>query len=199
MKIEWNQNPLDTKIFLDENDRHHLKVAIQLDAAQSAISYRDLRDKQTTEEDKARYNGYIPYYDNLAYDEDEIKLDKEVANYEEELQSGHIGDCTCFPASCSKCRAESLLGIDTIKGLGKHEASNIDSHFWDSSTKPYTRKSLTINELLAKLEIPYSWETRNPVWDKYPREQYESHIPRWEEERKNAITWVKKYKEEHGF
>jgi hypothetical protein len=108
----------------------------------------------------------------------------------DELQYSHAGDCTCFAASCFKCRAESALGINTIKGLGQHEASQIMEAF---------RNDKTIDDAIEDLKIPYSYDTRNPAWDKYPREEYEKYIPRWETERIKALSWLENYKKEHNF
>ena len=201
MKIEWNQNPLETKVFLDDSDRKYLRLAIQFEAATSAISYRDLANKKETPEDIERYKKYVDYYDRIVFLENaehEAELDEEVKNYEEDLQGYHIGDCTCFPATCSKCWAESLLGIDTIAGLGKHEGSAIDSCYWNTTSKPWSRVEKTIDEVIKELSKPMKRE-KNEAWKNQTQEEYEKHIPRWEAEHKRAREWLKKYKQEHGF
>ena len=200
MKIEWAINPLETKVFLDEADRKYLRQAIRLEAALNAISYRDIRDKKTDPKDIERYSIYVKQYDDIAHDEDEVsaRIDERVADYEAELQSGHLGDCVCFACTCSKCWAEHLLDIDTIAGLGSHEAHNIDMCFTDTSTKPWSRAERTAAEALEELAKPHS-RVKPEDWKNHTQEEYESHIPRWEEERERAFKWYQNYVKEHGF
>jgi len=197
MKIEYTINPLETRVLLDDADRKYLRLAIRLEAALDAISYRDIRDKKTSPEDVERYTGYLKHYDDKAYDEHPEKLDAEVADYEAELQSGHLGDCVCFACTCAKCMAESLLGIDTIAGLGKHEAHNIEMCFTDTSTRPWSRLDKTAAEVIDILSTPMKRE-KNEHWKNYSQEEYESHIPRWEAERERALAWYKHYVQERN-
>lgn len=200
MKFEWNVNPLATKVFLDDADRKYLRLAIRFDAAQDSISYRDLRDTAKTPEDAERYAKYIKGYDDITYDEDHVsaKIDESVAMYEEELLSSHCGDCVCFCCSCIKCHAESYLGIDTIKGLGQHPASKLESCFTDTSTKPWSYVERTAEDVINILSTPMKRE-KNEHWKNHTQEEYEKHIPRWEADRERALIWYKKYVEEHGF
>lgn len=123
---------------------------------------------------------------NMGIDHEDVQM------YVADLQYSHGGDCVCWPCTCSKCRAESFLGIDTIKGLGKHEGRKIMSAFGNNDDR-------SIDEALEVLKTPYDYEKRHSSWEKYTREEYERHIPRWEVEKKRAIAWLEKYKEEHGF
>lgn len=200
MKIEWEVNPFETRVLLDDADRKALRLAIRLEAALSAISHRDLRDRAKTPEDAEMYAKYIKGYDDTAFDEDDVSADtdKEVIMYEEELQGPHVGDCICFACSCYKCRAESYLGIDTIAGLSQHAASKIDSCFTNTTTKPWSRKTLTAAETIAELSKPIS-RTKNEHWANQPQEAWDACIPRWEAERNQALRWYQTYAEEHGF
>ena len=153
MKIEWNVNPLETKVFLDDPDRKYLRLAIRLEAALAAlgaISYTRLLEEKEKPEDIERYKKYVNEYTDIAYDEDHKseEIDEKIKMYEEELQIGHMGDCVCFACSCMKCWAESLLGIDTIKGLGQHEGNKIDMCFVDTSTKPWSRIEKTAAQVI---------------------------------------------------
>lgn len=201
MKFEYAVNPLETKVFLDDTDRKLLRMAIRLDSALSAISYRDMRDKEgKSPEEIERYTGYIKMYDDIAYDEDAVseKIDKDVLMYEEELQSGHCGDCICFACSCMKCWAESLLDINTLKGLGQHEASKIDSCFTDTSAEPWSRRNMTAAQVIEELSKPIPRE-KNEHWKNSTQEQWDACIPRWEKERERALKWYQNYIKEHGF
>ena len=197
MRFEWNVNPLDTAVFLDDADRKYLRLAIRLDAAIESISYRDLRDNAKTPEDAERHSRYIKNYDNVAFDEVPEDIDKRVEMFEAELQGPHVGDCICFACTCTKCWAENLLGIDTIAGLGKHEASKIDSCFTDTSTTPWSSKTLTSAEVIEELSKPVP-RTKNEHWKNASQEQWDSCIPRWEKERAKALAWYRSYIEEHN-
>ena len=119
---------------------------------------------------------------------DTVPIDKRVDEmfkyYMNDLEGNtHMGDCTCQPCSCSKCHAESTLGIDTIPGLRTHEANKISGAFWKGTT-PDDERSLT--EALTILE------NYNPG---VPWEGAEVHVPRWTEEGKRAYEWLKNYRD----
>ena len=200
MRIEWQLNPLTTKVLLDDSDRKALRLAIRLEAALNAISYRDLRDRAKTPEEAERYAKYLKEYDDTAFDEDSVSAgtDIDVAAYEADLQGDHVGDCICFACTCTKCMAESYLGIDTIRGLGKHEAAKIDACFTDASTKPWSRRDCTAAQVIEELSKPTPRE-KNEHWKNASQEQWDACIPRWEAERERALAWYKRYAEEHGF
>jgi len=193
MKINWHQNPLRTTVDLDDRDKQMLLVAIQNEYYVGLLCDIDmwLSGKIPTdiphsiEEVQKRISRWGEIC-NMDLDHEDVQM------YVEDLHDSHGGDCTCWPATCPKCMAESYLGIDTIKGLGKHEASNIMGAFGKDGDK-------TIDEALDALRIPYKYEKRHSSWEKYPREEYEKHIPRWESEKKRAIEWLENYKQEHGF
>lgn len=200
MKFEYAINPMETKVFLDDADRKYLRLAIRLEAALDAISYTRLLEKLEKPEDIERYRGYVKGYMDTAYDEDHVsaKIDEQVKMYEEELLSGHMGDCVCFACSCMKCWAEGLMGINTIKGLGQHEAHKIDMCFTDTSGEKWKRRDATAAQVLEDLAKPIRRE-KPDSWENHTQEQYESHIPRWERERENALKWYQNYVKEHGF
>lgn len=193
MKINWHQNPLRTTVEVDDRDKQMILLGIQNEEYVEILCSLDLwmkgkikKDTPPTMEDIQKQISRWGEICNMGIDHEDVQL------YVSDLQYSHGGDCTCWPCTCSKCRAESFIGIDTIKGLGKHEASNIMGAFGEKGDR-------TIDEALEVLKAPYNYENRDPAWDKYPREEYEKHIPRWEAERKKAIDWLQKYKEEHGF
>ena len=88
-----------------------------------------------------------------------------------------------------KCLAEDVLGISTIRGLGKHSANKIMGAFGENRT---------INEAIEHLEQKPSYQ-KTESWKAFTQEKYEKHIPRWEHEREAAIKWLKEYKETHWF
>ena len=103
----------------------------------------------------------------------EATIDDRVKLAESELSGCHVGDCTCVACSCSKCWAEGLLGIDTIPGLGKHQASHISDEFWITPTP-------SIHDVIAKLED--SHPVRSGAWENLPQEDFDRCVPRWIEE-----------------
>lgn len=193
MKTNWNQNPLRTSVDLDEQDLKTILLSIQNEHYTNILCDIDLWlsgkiDKEvpyTAEEVQRRISKWGEIC-NMEVTHDEVQL------IVEELQGSHGGDCVCWPCTCFKCVAESHLGIDTLSGLGKHEASSIMGAFGKNGDR-------TIDEAIESLNIPHTYETRHSSWEKYSREEYEKHIPRFDAESKRAAEWLRKYKEEHGF
>jgi hypothetical protein len=193
MKINWHQNPLRTTVDVDDRDKQMILLAIQNEEYVEILCSLDLwmkgeikKDTPPTMEDIQKQISRWGEICNMGIDHEDVQM------YVSDLQHSHGGDCTCWPATCSKCLAESYLGIDTIKGLGKHEASKIMGAFGEKGDK-------TIDEALEILRTPYDYEKRHSSWKNYAPEEYAKHIPRWESEKKRAIEWLEKYKEEHGF
>lgn len=212
MKIEYAQNPLFTKVILDEHEQEIFKLKIRLKEMEEGmyetywtLTHHDWWNKNIAKDGEAKtvrtlqdtineaLRGINPDY-WMSEDNEKSKLDERVDELFElfmaDLSGGHAGDCICVPCSCSKCMAEGFLGIDTISGLGKHEAHTIDSLFEFKNEK-------SIDEVLEKLKV---WEPSafvdngNPHWTK---EHHDFHLPRWKREGANAYEWLKAYKEKH--
>jgi hypothetical protein len=191
MKIIWNENPLKTVIEIDERDKERILLFIQNEAyidilcnLDNAMNGRYSKQEPLTDLEKIKSK--IEKWEeicNMTIDCEEIQI------IESDLKGSHGGDCTCWPISCMKCYAESALGIDTLKGLGKHEAHAIMGAFGENRT---------IDDALRHLYKPTE-RTKLESWAKFSQEDYEKHIPRWEAERERALIWLKNYKEEHGF
>lgn len=197
ISIEWAQNPLFTKVILDDRAKTEFKLRVILDHLQMDLfgAYFNLnKEKYPDHYQPERALQHIAPFVELEYETDQqlIELLAKEANvdaYLEELTSVHCGDCTCVPASCSKCRAEGVLGLDTIKGLGKHEASKIFGAYggWENNR--------TLDEAIAYLE---SYKpVRGEAWLKYPQEDFDVHVPRWTEEGQRALAWLKQYRADH--
>lgn len=94
------------------------------------------------------------------------------------LTSGesHCGDCIKFACSCTKCYAEEILGIHTLKGI------KYPHHVYR-----YFTKDKTIDEAIdAILKGPEKYED----WGL-------PHIERWTGERAACAESLKKYKQKH--
>jgi len=187
MNIIWNQNPLTTVVELNDSDREMLVRYIQNERYSDILADIEMgiADGKITSLDEVHKQA--KKWEEIC----ELNIDSDmVKTFEEELKQGHIGDCTCVPCSCLKCHAEHALGICTIAGLGNHEASKINGAFEGSKT---------IDEALWTLTKPITYEDRHSAWEKYSREDYEKHIPRWEQESYNALRWLTQYRVKHGF
>jgi len=210
MKITYTPNPLDTIIELDEHEKEIFRLKIKVNLLEedlgSAAIYLDPKnaswvmspsprrpDGHTTETLIAEV---LDHYLDLSYLYSEGKyegkgLDARVnellEHYLGELKSNHCGDCTCFPASCCKCHAEDLLGINTIKGLGKHEAYKIQSAF--SYKDGDVWKQRTLGEAMEHLRKSHAeWQVST---DPSP------HAPRWKAESERALCWMEQYIADH--
>lgn len=190
MNIIWNQNPFRTEIKLDERDKHMILLAHQNEEyTQLLCSLNlDLNGKYvstalTDLEEIKRITGKWEDICNLTVDSENIQC------HISSLEIEHLGDCTCFPCSCIRCQVEDMLGINTIKGLGKHSARKVMNAFGKDG-------NATIDEAIACLEKVPSYE-KPETWP--DAVGYSTHIPRWETEREAAVKWLKNYKIEHGF
>jgi hypothetical protein len=217
MKITYTPNPLRTIVELDEHEQEIFKLKIKIseleEAMGSASLYLDpknagwIMNKSPRRPDGHTLESLIEEvrkdYLDMDYfytDETPSGIDKRVQelfeHYIEELKGSHIGDCTCFAMSCSKCHAESKLGIDTIKGLGKHPGHKIQSAFSYKEGDVWKERSL--DEALAILG-GYDPKQTDPdtdaAWAKVGG--FEAHIPRWKAEAKAAYDWLLAYRNEH--
>jgi hypothetical protein len=197
VKITYTPNPLNTVVELDEHEKrelwHTLRFNEMLDMLFS-VHYEMTCKKEGPDFERIKREVDPDYY--LNDDEgtpDKTKLDKRcdelLEHYLEELKGSHIGDCTCFAMSCSKCHAESMLGIDTIKGLGKHPGHKIQSAF--SYREGDVWKERTIEEALEYLRNYDPKPTSDSGWDKVGG--FEAHVPRWKSEAKIAYEWLLEY------
>lgn len=110
---------------------------------------------------------------------------EEVVFFTEALLEPHCGDCTCVPCSCLKCYAEQLFGINTIKGLRKHEATKIDAAF---------RSGKTIDEAIEALA---NYEVKTMASKNFTQEELDKLMPIWRKQARQAGVWLKAYKAEH--
>lgn len=182
MRIIWTPNPLFTRVELDEHDREKLKLRIEISELHDLLGEACfcLKDGDRFDLERARravlYENWTGKGNPTARRVDEL-----FEHYVEELVGQHVGDCTCFPATCSKCLAEDMLGINTMKGLGKHSAIKINSAFGGTADGD-------MDEAIRRLE---SYEPKADF------DGWEAHAPRWRAEAKAALKWLKAYRDEH--
>jgi len=192
MKITYNKNPLCTTIELDEHDKQLLWQKIKLEELEDLLFdvYFHLQDGKYFDLDAAKKSADPEYYCTEDKSPIDKRCDQLLEHYIVELQGNHVGDCTCVACSCSKCHAESLLGIDTIPGLGKHAASKINGAFGKNNEKSID----DVIHYLANYEINPANFT-DEAWQKLGG--YEQYVPRWMAEAKLAHDWLVNYKNEH--
>lgn len=193
MKITYNKNPLFTHIELNENEKKELWYKIKIKEMEELMSNASfyLQEGQYFHLDKAKKEIDPDYFlsDNNKSSQLDKRCDQLLSNFIEELQSSHSGDCVCLPCSCGKCYAESLLGINTLPGLGTHEAHTINAVF--------NNNEVTLDQAIEHLSQfhinPDNFNTEN--WKKLGG--YEQYIPRWKAEQERAHAWLLHYKNEH--
>lgn len=206
MKITYAENPLLTTVELDDHEkqlfRYKLMVKELIDnhlfTAHFYLTQPDMLDVE-----RAKQAVDPDYYlgdedgDDTAGSKLEKRVDSLLEHYLEELQSSHCGDCTCVAMSCSKCHAEGILGIDTLKPYpGKHQLHKIDGAFRYKDGEEWRNHS--IEEAIAKLE---SYDPKltdpdtSPGWAKVGG--FEAHVPRWKAEAASALAWLKNYRDTH--
>ncbi len=203
MRIIWNPNPLLTAVDLDDADKKLLWHQVKVHVLEERISeaYFDLDPEhqkwcRDALKDRCPVDFVAEAQKSLDYPficGDEKRNDKTFDEYitehadvyAAELLLGHSGDCTCVPGSCLKCHAEAMIGVDTIPGLGKHEASYIGS----------ASGGRTIDEAIVYLR-DYR-PIKGKGWERHTDDEYNAHVPRWIEEAKRAHVWLVEYQREH--
>jgi len=192
MKINWHQNPFKTTIELDDRDKQMILLAYQNKEYTEILCDLNLRFKGSIKKDEPFTMDIIQKEVDKWGDICNLEVDsEEIQDYIKWLNTEHVGDCTCVPCSCIRCRVEDMLGINTISGLGKHSAYKVQGAFGKDGNR-------TIDEAIEHLEKPMD-RTKPEAWKNHTQEEFEKHVPRWEKEREIAASWLKRYKEEHGF
>lgn len=199
MKITYAQNPLCSTIELSDTEKKEFWYKLKIEEllqnmsqADFTFSHNEWFNKairpRSIEETIAEARKHLDYEYHYGPDDgSKSKLDTRIdllhTVYLEELMSSHAGDCVCFACSCEKCRAEGMLGIDTIKGLGKHQGNWVFSQFRDKET---------LAEVIADLEV----QIKTPIV-KTEKNTVET-IERWTRERISTLSWLKEYQSKAG-
>jgi hypothetical protein len=127
MKITYTPNPLETKVELEDHEKELLRLKIKIEIYEDMLfdahyvlkhSIHDRGPLKAVTLDEAVAEAIKQLNpDKWCTDETspvDAHVEKLLRHYLEELKSSHHGDCTSFPASCSKCLAEEKLGINTL-------------------------------------------------------------------------------------
>lgn len=190
MKITYNKNPLLTTVELDEHEKKELWYRIKIKEMEELLysAHFHLQEGKFYDVNRAKESVKADYYCTDDKSDLDKRCDELFGYFIEELMGKHAGDCTCIACTCDKCYAESLLGIDTIKGLGKHSASKIDAAFGINNEK-------TLDEAIESLA--HYEPVRSASWEKYPQADFDKHVSRWKQEAKVAHAWLVQYKADH--
>lgn len=183
MNITYTPNPLNTVITLDEADKKELWYKIKIEQIEEIM----LDARMALEDDK--HSEALDALDPDRYEENiDKRCDRLYQYYLESLAEPHSGDCTCVAASCIKCHAEAMLGINTIEGLEKHSAAHMNSV-----------SALGIDAALEHLK---NYEPELPT-DPASLATWAAvggfHVERWKQEARLAYDWLLKYKAAHNF
>jgi hypothetical protein len=198
MKINWNENPLRTTIDLNDADKRELWLKIKIKIMEDEHlfeAFYHLEEGKNFDLEKARLAVNEDYLFKKTGDNKKTKLDRTTDKhfdwYLEALSEEHVGDCTCVPCTCTKCLAEDLVGVNTIEGLRKHEASKVSGAFADDRNIHEAVIWLATHDPDASADAdPASWKHRNP-------EMWAGNLPRWRQEQVRAHAWLVKYRDEH--
>ncbi len=181
MKILWAENPLESKVELDERDVAFLKAQIHIHYLGEILCHANFYlNEERLDLERVRKEVAYATWDDEPGGPLEKELERQLKWAIEALtEEAHCGDCTCVPMTCSKCLAEEWMGIDTTKGLRKHPANKMNGAFAED------RSINEAIEYLANYEPTASWEG------------WEAHADRWKAEANNAHEWLVAYRDEH--
>lgn len=190
MKINWNPNPLATTIDVDDRDRRIIRAYLQREMYSNLLCRLDMQIEKKIKphlESIEEIHKEIKKWGDIC----DMKIDHEdIQDLVDELQLDHMGDCVSQPCACMKCRAESAIGFETIKGLKNSQGHKLMIAFSDGRD---------INQAIEHLKTPYRYENRHKCWEDTDEESYMRHTVRWQEEKDAALVWLLEYKEKHGF
>jgi hypothetical protein len=188
MNIIWNKNPLATVIELNDYEKQILALKLKIESHEESLfsAWFYLTDEKCPDMERVKEELNPKGWMEEDQEEGESHHYQKMVDYcIAELAGVHGGDCTCVPCSCLKCHAEDMIGVNTIKGLGKHGGHTIDAIFRENP-------DISLAGAIEKLE------NYNPVikegsgWEKRP-EEFASYIPRWREQSLQAAKWLREY------
>lgn len=136
-----------------------------------------------TEEEKIELKDKLYKYHRYEWEEteeDSLRWTKQQYPYVlDSLTSNeqHCGDCTKVPCGCNKCYAEEIWGINLTEGL----------KCFRYICSAFHKQGTTIDQAIENLKQP----------SEYNEEWHQTHIERWEAEKKAALDSLIEYKNKH--
>lgn len=179
MLIHYKENPLNTVVELRSDEMRELWYQLMIEELRDSLCEIHMEIKSDRPDLKL-----ISKKSEMFYYEDEPKelydrIDWLMQKHMDALKESHLGDCICVPTSCLKCKAEELVNVHTIKGLGKHEANKIFHLF---------KEGFGIDKVIDHL---YHHKP-NPTW-----KASEEVIMRWKKEATRAADWLVDYRDNY--
>lgn len=198
-KVTWTPNPLRTVVEPDDAEIELMRWKQRVEELKDDITSAATHFKRGETEKAMRAINIEPGDDMAVYNylynsRDgkgglERRVDEMIDCYVRALRDVHVGDCTCVPASCAKCAAEEMMGIDTVKGMSKYVGHRIASAFAPNKNGDW-QDTKSIDEAIAVLA---NFGPRDD-W-----KGYEAHADRWMQQARDAHAWLSGYKTDHGF
>lgn len=190
MEIIWNENPLRTTVKLTDQEREIFLLKARIrdfeDCTRMAVFYLDAKAQEKGRFSPERAISYLNHARRDKEPDEDGGLEMLKA-----VESGyHCGDCTCVATTCDKCLGEDMLGINTIKGLKKHQAVKIEGAFGRDSTRSFP-------EAVAALADYHPSKTGH--WETVPDDKFEEYAVEWKKQAAEALVWLRGYGTQHGF
>lgn len=191
MVIVYHANPLRSSVLLTEGEKREFWLKLKVEHLEELLQTTHFHLEQGDTKRALQDCDNKQFYDETGNSVGKSPVDSYIdgmhASYLDALVGWHVGDCTCVAMSCSKCHAESVLGIDTLPGLGKHEANMIEGAFGvDGDDIESALESLRNYDPDARC----MWKTEHP-------ELFASAVPRWRQEAARAYKWLLEYRNEN--
>lgn len=188
MRYIYKENPLATVVVLDDNEKQILWQKIKTNLLEELIfEIHFALNNNVIDIQTAKENSDINYL--LRKDQNgKTKIDTETDElfqvYLSSLSFEHCGDCTCIPASCLKCSAEEILGINTLEKYSKTYGSKISSIF---------EKVRTIDQAIKQLSLE---PERNENFENISDEKWIVIKKDLIEKNQKTIEYLKEYKKD---
>jgi hypothetical protein len=186
MNIRWHQNPLKTTVDLtaDEVTIFLLRARIMDFESATRLAAFYLEEKGKA---KGRYkpDKALSLLRNQLGDQLDTEDSSGAAMLRAVTCEEHVGDCVCVAMTCDKCMGETLLGIDTVNGLGQHARAKLRGAFGTGGDRP-------IDEVIEALSNYRPSKTGH--WENMDADKFERHAAQSRAEAKEAHDWLVQYK-----
>lgn len=185
MKIIWEENPLNSKVLLSPTEIEMLRLKIKISELEEYIFLTHWNLKKGDLEKAKSCSDPKYFFPDSDTSGITARVEELLGMYVSSLSDTHIGDCTCIPCSCTKCWAESMLGVDTIDGLHKHANSIIDEEFSHGKT---------LDEVIASLE---NFDPTPKDLEMWKGRDWTAYANGWRKDAETALAWLKAYRDKH--
>lgn len=164
MHIHWDINPLKSKVILDSVHIKLLKALIAVEYQQEIQMPIEGSSPKKALEAMILLSEFSQKNESGVSNFD-IEVTRQLDQMTSALQDPHFGDCVAESGPCLKCHAESLLDVDTIKGLDK-QAARVILYLFESKKEGRITPSDVIASLVSLIskENPEYFDLSVPVF-----------------------------------